>query len=186
MKHTEDSVNEKSNSVVNSKKSFFKSAKFKIASLTVVIALFLTAIGGAVFAHKEFRDGPHGFLLAKLAKKLDLTESQQQQVDRMREEIKSKFESRRENGDALMKEFADEFKKDNLDRTKLRELNDKRKQNEQEMESFMMDKLIEFHDMLTPAQRVKASELMNEMKNKFHERGKHDKDNDVKFKERQN
>lgn len=38
------------------------------------------------------------------------------------------------------------------------------------MKDFMMDKMIEFHDLLTPEQRIKAVDAMKEMKGKFHDR----------------
>lgn len=172
MEHTENSSHEnKTTAKTNSKKTYFKSSKIKIISSVIAVFILISAIGGVVWAKKKFRDGPHGFLMGRIVEKLNLTENQKAQVEKIKDQIKERMESKKGNRDNMMDEFVNEFKKDNLDKTKLSELDQKRTQNEQEMKDFMMDKLIEFHNILTPEQRLKAAETMTEMKNKFHERG---------------
>ncbi len=175
MKYAENSNQENNEPTqVNSKKSLLKSAKVKIIVTLVAVAVFASAIGGVVWAKKKFRDGPHGFMIGMIVDKLNLTETQKTQVEKIKDEIKTKMESKKGNRDDMMEELANEFTKDNLDKNKLKELDQQRIQNEQEMKDFMLDKLVEFHNLLTPEQRTKAVELMKDMKNKFHDRGNHD------------
>ncbi|MDQ3022313.1 MAG: Spy/CpxP family protein refolding chaperone [Bacteroidota bacterium] len=113
-------------------------------------------------------------MIGMIVEKLDLSDNQKAQVEKIRDEIKAKRDLRKGIRENLMEDFANEFKKDNMDKSKLRELDQKREQSMQEMKDFMMDKLIEFHNLLTPEQRTKAVETMKEMKNKFHD--SHDRD----------
>jgi Spy/CpxP family protein refolding chaperone len=177
MSNTENTRQENENPAeVPSKKEIKKSGKLKFIIPLIVFALLFTAICGIVMAKKKFHDGPEGFLFGRIVEKLNLTDNQKAQVEKIRDEIRAKMESRKDTRGNMMEEFANEFKKDNLDRSKLIELDQKREQNKQEMKDFMMDKLVEFHNLLTPEQRNKAVELMQDMKNKFHDKSRHDKD----------
>lgn len=178
MEHTENSSHENKTPETNSKKTYFKSSKIKIISSVVAVFILISAIGGVVWAKKKFRDGPHGFLMGRIVEKLNLNDNQKAQVEKIKDQIKERMEAKKGNRENIMDEFANEFKKDNLDKSKLSELDQKRTQNEQEMKDFMMDKLIEFHNILTPEQRLKAAETMLEMKNKFHDRGDRKEKND--------
>lgn len=152
------------------KKSFFKSRKFVIILAVLVIISSVVVIKGiAVARHfKSFADGPHDFLIGHLIDKLNLTDQQKTQVENLKAQIKDKRESSKPNRESMMEEFANEFKKDNIDRNKLLELSTRRETEAQEMKDFMIDKLIEFHNILTPDQRIKAVATMKEMKDKFH------------------
>jgi Spy/CpxP family protein refolding chaperone len=77
------------------------------------------------------------------------------------------MESKKPVRENKMEEFADEFRKDNIDRNKLLELGQKKEQEMKEMKEFMLDKIIEFHSILTPEQRNKAVDEMKNMKEKF-------------------
>ncbi len=157
------------------KKSFMP-GKLKFIIPVVVIAFILTSVIGIVYAKKKFHDGPHGFLMGMIVEKLDLTSDQKAKVEQIRDQIKERMESKKDDRENLMEEFANEFKKDNLDKNKLRELDQKREQNMQENKDFMMDKIIEFHAILTPEQRTKAVDAMKEMKGKFHDKMEKRKD----------
>ena len=136
----------------------------------MVLAFILTSVFGIVYAKKKFRDGPEGFIMGMIAEKLDLTADQKAAVEKIKDQIKEKMDAKKGNREEMMDEFANEFKKDNMDRNKLKEMDQQREQNMQEMKNFMMDKMIEFHDILTPEQRIKAVDAMKEMKGKFHDR----------------
>lgn len=167
------------------KKKNLKSRKLKFIIPLIIFAFLFTAVCGIVSAQKKFRDGPEGFIFGRLTENLNLNENQKAQLEQIRAQIREKMESKKTDRDGMMDEFANEFKKDNLDKSKLLELSKKKEQDKEEMKSFMMDKIIEFHNILTPEQRNKAVENMKEMKNKFHNKFKHDgerPDSDMKNK----
>ena len=144
--------------------------KLKFIIPVLVVAFILTSVIGIVYAKKKFRDGPEGFIMGMISEKLDLNSDQKARVERIKDQIKERMEAKKDSREGMMDEFANEFKKDNMDKNKLKELDQKREQNMQEMKEFMMDKMIEFHDILTPEQRIKAVDAMKEMKGKFHDR----------------
>lgn len=171
MDNSENTLQENTNpECKNLKRKSCRHRKLRFIIPVLVLAVILTSVFGIVYAKKKFRDGPDGFLMGMVVEKLDLNSDQKAQVEKLRTEIREKMEAKKDNRESMMNEFANEFKKDNMDRNKLKELDQKREQNMQEMKDFMMDKMIEFHNILTPDQRVKAVDVMKEMKDKFHDR----------------
>lgn len=156
-----------------------KSKKVILSVLIIIFSVF--AIKGILFARHihKFADGPGDFIIERLSENLNLDAAQIAQLEKIKDEIKAKMEANKPGKDqreSMLNEFAEEFKKDNLDRNKLKELEDRKEMKMQEMKDFMMDKIIEFHNLLTPEQRIKAADNMKEMKMKFHDRMDHFKD----------
>lgn len=145
--------------------SGFLNLKFIIP---VIIAAFLiTATFGIVMAKKKFADGPGGFMIGMLIEKLDLNETQKTQVEKIRDEIHARMQSGSNDHQTMMEDFASEFTNENMDKNKLMELDQKRQEIMKENKEFMMDKMIEFHNILTPAQRQEAVDLMKNMRGKY-------------------
>jgi Spy/CpxP family protein refolding chaperone len=148
-----------------------------LISLLIIIAAFMT-IGGITFAQKmkQMRDeGPLFMMMERMSKDLNLTEQQKADMDKIRDEIKTKMDSKRENRKGNMKDFEDAFKQDKLDKETVKQLMSKHDADREEMKDFFIDEFIKFHDILTPDQRQKAFDKMHEMREK---RGKHFDDDD--------
>lgn len=162
------------------KKTIFKTTKSKVILIIgVLLFAFITISGIAVGKHfSMFKDGPEGIILEKVIGNLNLTQDQQARVQIMRDQIKEKMGQRKSVRENLMEDFANEFKKDNLDKSKLEELSNRRDQEASEMKEFVMDRIIEFHDILTTEQRNQAIENVKSLKNKFHDGVKGHKNND--------
>jgi len=140
---------------------------------SLVVILLIIGIKGIGFAQKfkHFHDdGPLGFMLGKVTEDLDLNAQQKAEVQKIKDEIKAKMESRKQTRQDRAAEFENLFKSDNLDRKALSDVYQKREADRQEMREFFMDELIKFHDILTSSQRVKAVEKMKEMREKFKKR----------------
>ena len=122
---------------------------------------------------REFRDkGPWMFMMDKITKELNLTTQQQTEVDKIKAEIKAKMESNKQNRGQGMTDFQNAFKQDNLDVQTLKDIEAKRETSRQEMKDFIMGEIVKFHDILTPEQRAKLVDKMNEMKDKHMKWGK--------------
>lgn len=185
MDNTEDTLQENSEPAENTSKSkCFKSRKLKFIIPITIILILIISVCGIVKAQKKFGhgpgDGPGGFMLGMIVEKLNLTNDQKAQVEKIKDEIKAKMETKKDDRESMMQDFANEFLKDNMDKNRLQELDQKREQEMKENKDFMMDKMIEFHNLLTPEQRQKAVETMKEMKEKFKDHGGMDK-NDKRF-----
>lgn len=173
------------------KKTFFGSTRSKVILSVIILIVTLMAIKGiAVAKHlHKFGDGPEGFIIGRISEVLDLNSTQKAQVEKIKDEIKKKMETKKADRDNMFEEFANEFKKESLDKNKLNEFAIRKDQEHKEMREFMTDKLIEFHSILTPEQRTKAIEEMKNMKEKFH-KGKgpghgHDNDRPDRFREKE-
>lgn len=139
-----------------------------LISLLIVLVGFMT-IGGITFAQKMKHmrdDGPLFMMMEKISKDLNLTDQQKADMDKIKDEIKAKMESKRENHKGDMKDFEDAFKQDKLDKQTLKQLMSKHDADREEMRDFMADEFIKFHALLTPEQRQKAIDKMHEMKEK--------------------
>jgi Spy/CpxP family protein refolding chaperone len=155
--------------------------KYLLFSLVFIIVAGIA--GGIVFAQKvkQYRDkGPLFFMMQKVTKELDLNEEQKAELDKIRQEIKSKMESRKKDRDALFTDFENAFKQDKLDKQVLKDLAAKREAEKEDMKDFLMDELIKFHAILTPEQRTKAVEKFKEMREKRHKK-LHDRNFDKPF-----
>lgn len=160
------------NKFTGKRKTFLKSGKFRIILAVIVLLVSVLTIKSIAFAkhiHK-FKDNPHGFLIEKLSENLNLTAEQKAQVEKIGMQIKEKMESKKQQREDMFSQFAEEFKKENPDKNKMMEEMKKKELESQEMKEFMMDKIIEFHSILTPDQRIKAVENMKNMKHRFHEK----------------
>lgn len=139
-----------------------------IISVLAVLVAFM-AIGGITFAQKMKHmrdDGPLFMMMEKMSKDLNLTEQQKTEMDKIRDEIKAKMESKRENRKGDMKDFEDAFKQDNLDKQTIKQLMSKHDADREEMKDFFIDEFVKFHALLTPEQRQKAIDKMHEMRDK--------------------
>jgi Spy/CpxP family protein refolding chaperone len=135
----------------------------------VIIIFLITGIAGIGFAQKvkKMRDnGPMFFIMEKISKELNLTDNQKAEVEKIREEIKAKMESKKQDRENNFTELENIFKQDKIDKESLKLLSQKHEQDREEMKEFMMDEFIKFHAILTPQQRIQAVEKFHEMKDK--------------------
>lgn len=172
MNNEENQINQEQTASVPESKTKRKFLKLRFIVPAVIILFVIAGICGISYAKKKFKDGPHGFMIEMLTENLNLTADQKASVEKIKKEIREKMDARRNDRAEGMQEFADEFKKGSLDKNRLKEIHQKREADKEEMESFIMDKIIEFHGILTPEQRTQAANNMMNMKDKFHDRMK--------------
>ncbi|MEZ4689794.1 MAG: Spy/CpxP family protein refolding chaperone, partial [Ignavibacteria bacterium] len=141
--------------------------KLKFIIPAIIAAILLTTTFSIVMAKKKFADGPNGFMLGMLINKLDLNETQKAQAEKIRDEIHARMQTNMNDNQTIREDLASEFAKDNLDKSDLMALDQKRQQEMNDDKEFMMEKMIEFHNILTPSQRQKAADLMKDTKGNF-------------------
>jgi Spy/CpxP family protein refolding chaperone len=105
----------------------------------------------------------------RISKELDLTESQKAELNQIKDDIVGKIKSKE--NIAQRKEirtaFFEMFKGDSLTKEKLMDLYQKNEGAQKEMREFLMDKLAQFHKMLTPEQRTKFVDWMEKFAKRF-------------------
>ncbi|MDW8436471.1 MAG: Spy/CpxP family protein refolding chaperone [Chloroherpetonaceae bacterium] len=110
------------------------------------------------------RDLMRGFALKKIARDLDLSESQQETLAQIVSDFQSKIPVEDEPAErAQMQTFIREFRKDKIDETALNQASARLDAKQATMRSAMKNAIGAFHAMLTPEQRAKASEKMSQM-----------------------
>lgn len=139
---------------------------------------FLTVIGTIVLAttfvycrpwRNKSPEERAEWITKKITKELDLTESQKNELTRIKEEILAKHRAEKAQRDAQFQELAALVKSDTIDKAKLAELKKKHLALRNSTEDLFLEKGIEFHKILTPEQRVKASETMQKHAKRFSE-----------------
>jgi Spy/CpxP family protein refolding chaperone len=177
----EPESNDERYALKKSRKKFSITKKILIS--VVIVLLIVSAGAGISFAHKmkQLKDGgPLMFMLEKVTKDLNLTDAQKSQVQALKDEIKTKMESRKKDRQSGAEDFENAFKQDKLDKETLKSIEQKHESNREEMKDFMMDELIKFHDILTSDQRTQVVQKIEDMR-KNHDMWKHhDKSDDNK------
>jgi Spy/CpxP family protein refolding chaperone len=145
--------------------------------LAVVITAAVTAgiiFGAQAFRHyyyeRHFWGRPEKraeYLVGKITKKLDLNAVQQEKLERIKTEILAKTKNFRKEGDSLRKEMRSLFTSDKLTKGMVDKFLKERRAKIDELRPFFVDKIIEFHNMLTPAQRGKFAGMIERWYHRF-------------------
>src|SRR5438876_326886 len=101
----------------------------KVLFSVLIIAFVIVGIVGVGFAKKvkNFHDhGPLGFMIEKMTEGIDLDANQKSQVDAIKEEIKTKMESKKDSHKKGMEEFEGLFRQSTLTKQQLVDLQAKR------------------------------------------------------------
>jgi len=172
----ENQINNEANNSQKEKKGFLSTTKRKIIFSLIVFLALSASFAGVSFGKKLYHlktEGPFGMIIDKVTEGMNLTSDQKTRIANLKHEIKMKMESKKSSHEEKFKALTDEFKKDNLDKAALESMF---KQNESErnaMRDFAQDKLMEFHSILTPEQRIQAADKIVKMKEKFHDKMEH-------------
>lgn len=101
----------------------------------------------------------------RITKELDLNDSQKQTLGTIKEELLAKHKANKPTRDAEFQEMLTMVRADAIDKAKLADLKKRHVASREQMENLFLDKVTEFHKVLTPAQRTKAAdELAKHMK----------------------
>ena len=104
------------------------------------------------------------FIVKRLTNTLDLSKEQVEKLNKIKDEILARTKNVQNDRQAMREEALALVKSEKLDRNALLNMISKREKAWNDLKPFMIDKLIEFHGMLTPEQKIKLAEKME----KFH------------------
>lgn len=145
--------------------------KIILISATVLIAGMFVISGCAHRGFHRFGGGSPEkraeFIVDKISDELDLTDPQKAKLNSIKDEVIAKHKSRKDIYEGTFNTLQSEIKKDKMDeKLLLSKLNEFSKDRE-EMHTFMVSKLVEFHSMLTDEQKQTLIDKMNDMKDRF-------------------
>ena len=133
------------------------------------ILIILLVLGIAAFSGCRRHGGHHRaeFMIDYVAETLDLTESQEEHLNQIKDELIDKGRQMHANRDAMHSEFIEELKKEEIDQENLRKLVAVKRAQMDEMIDLMIVRLTEFHRTLTPEQKNKLVAKLESFK-KWH------------------
>lgn len=102
----------------------------------------------------------------RVASKLDLTDAQKVTLDKIKAEVVEKMKAHRADRDKGFDDVLALVGKDKITKDDVAKLADRREAKMKELKPFVIDKIVEFHNMLTPAQRQKVADVIK----KHHDR----------------
>jgi len=103
-------------------------------------------------------------MIKKIAKELKLNEQQKVELDRIKDEIMAKKAEFKIEHQEIKNAVLSQVKRDTVDQAALNSLFGDKELEFKEMRAFLIDKFAEFHNILTPEQRLKLAKRME----KFH------------------
>lgn len=140
----------------------------KLISFT---AITLLAVSGFILAgcgpQRFFCATPEeraAMIVKKMTRDLSLTKEQVEKVNRIKEEILVKTKNIRDERESVHSDMKALITSSKLDRNQVNRFIAGREDKFRALKPFFVDKLVEFHAILTPEQRAKVAEKMD----KFH------------------
>lgn len=155
------------------KKGGFSTTKRKVLFSLFAIFILTVSFAGISFAkkiHDLKKEGPIGILIDKVTEGMTLSNQQKAQLTALKTDIRTKMESKKPVRKEKFDRFINEFRKDNLDKTSLENMFQQNQNERNEMRDFAENKIVEFHNILTPEQRVQAADKMTSLREKIVER----------------
>jgi hypothetical protein len=176
--------NEQNNEInENTKKHMNRRSKKKLFLGVLLGLVIIVSVVGISFANKlkHFEDdGPLVFMMDKMTGDLNLTDQQKSDVQKIKDEVKTKMESRKSDRDSKMTDFETAFRQDNLDKPTLDAIADKNKADREDMKNFFEDELIKFHSILSSTQRNQVADKIKDFRENhksWHKDGKQKPEN---------
>ena len=124
----------------------------------LTIALIGVFVSGALIftgCRSHSHQNKAEFMVDYIAESLDLTDSQREQLDGIKEEFMAKAEEMHAKKKAMHAEFMAELRKEQIDQEKVKDLIAQKRAQMDEIIDLAVDRLSGFHSTLSPEQREK-------------------------------
>ena len=133
--------------------------------------LVIAAFSAIFCGHKMCHKGMHGIsdkhinrMVEKIADELYLDEKQQEKLNSIKEEILAKRPQLEKTSKETKDLFTKEIGKDNFDAAKINKDLDQKHEEMKEFRVFLVEKLAEFHAVLSPQQKKELAEHIEKKK----------------------
>ncbi len=146
------------------------SKKKKISIIS--ISIFLVSLVLGVYGCKKYRkwrtfEGRADITANKLVRYLDLTDTQKATVMRIKNEIIAKRNENKNFRLEMQRGFIAQVRSSAIDRAKAEKQLKRLFEQKQKLQKFYLDKIIEFHSILTPELRNKLAGKLEKLFKKF-------------------
>lgn len=138
------------------------------AVLVAFLGVFFSGCSRMHFCHPS-PEKRADYFVKHITKELDLNNEQKARLNKIKDEVLAKFkEAKAEKADMHNKAVA-LIKQEKLDAATLDKFISEKEDKFKKIKPFMIEKIIEFHSMLTPEQKVKLVEEMEKIHKKHHD-----------------
>ena len=134
------------------------------ATATVLAALLVLGLSGCIRLHPPTPQERADRVVDHIVTKLDLDPNQKLQLQEIAQEVLAKGAELRAHRDEDFAELIDLLKSDSIDPTRFKVDVAMQQARAQDLVAFIAEKLRQFHDLLTPEQRAKAAQMLEEFR----------------------
>lgn len=130
----------------------------------------ILALATGFACHKRKHKSPSEraeWLVQRIEKKLSLDESQSKKLNEIKDELLAKHKSQAARMQDDLKTFAQKIRAESISKNEISPIVDARRKQREAFESFLLDKVLEFHKILKPEQREKAAVMVEEFSSRF-------------------
>lgn len=137
-------------------------------SIGTIIGIILVAMAGMAISACHQRGAWHGdcapdqaererrinYVKSRIADRLELTDTQKSELDRMIDDLKAKHDEIRSRRLEFKAQFIDALRQDYLEADDITRLIDSRRPEFEDLLATVAEKIAQFHNLLTPEQRT--------------------------------
>ena len=135
-----------------------------------LIVLLIAAVAGFSGCRRHSHAHKAEFMVDYVSETLDLTESQQEELNQIKDELMEKARQMHTNKESMREEFMAQLRSEEIDKARLKSMVAEHRVQMDEIIDLMVDRLAEFHKTLTPEQKEKLVAKIETFK-KWHGNG---------------
>ncbi|MBE9503423.1 MAG: Spy/CpxP family protein refolding chaperone [Proteobacteria bacterium] len=143
----------------------------KIRNIIFALIVILSLVAISSCRHGWHGKGYHGHpdrMVEKIAADLDLNDAQKTKLIDFKDELAGKKDEMRAGHSKVKEAFIDELKSNSFNEERIKEIIDREQAMIDEIIDLFVDRLGEFHAVLTAEQRVKLAAKVDKMKGRKH------------------
>ncbi len=133
-----------------------------VAAILVTFSMIAIGCGNRHCFHRS-PEKKAQWVVNRIAGKLDMTDSQEKKLEKIKDEVLAKMEKHKTEHQSMHDEALQLVKKEKLTKADLEKLFAQREQRYRELlKPFIIEKMLDFHAILTPEQKNQLAEKMAE------------------------
>lgn len=144
--------------------------KITISGLSAVLAAAVLLTGcGPRSRHKAAPEKKAAYAVKIITSKLDLTDTQEAKLKEMKDELLAALKSEKTNMEKSRNKSIALLKKEKITRAEVEKIFSDREKQFSRIKPLLIEKITEFHALLTPNQREELVKLAEKHKKRWHE-----------------
>ncbi|CAB1060813.1 hypothetical protein D1BOALGB6SA_5580 [Olavius sp. associated proteobacterium Delta 1] len=120
-----------------------------------MIALLIAGVTGLSGCRRHSHAHKAEFMVDYITETLDLTESQQEQLKQIKDELMEKAQQMHTNKESMHEELVAQLRGEEIDKVRVKSMVAEHRDQMDEIIDLIVDRLAEFHKTLTPEQKEK-------------------------------